>query len=78
MKKIYVSPMTECYSAEMGQMVCASVTVNGIVGVNGSYNAEQPNGGEDMPGFGGYVGGGEDDGPESTAKELDLWGDIEW
>lgn len=78
MKKIYVSPMTECYSAEMGQMVCASVTVNGIVGVNGSYNAEQPNGGEDMPGFGGYVGGGEDDGPASTAKELDLWGDFDW
>lgn len=75
MKKIYMSPETVLYSAEMEQMVCAVSNVNGIVGANGSYNAEQPNGGEDMPGFGGYVGA---DGPESTAKELDLWGDFDW
>lgn len=75
MKKIYMSPETVLYSAEMEQMVCAVSNVNGIVGVNGSYNAEDPNGGEDMPGFGGYVGAG---GPESTAKELDLWGDFDW
>ncbi len=73
MKRVYISPVTERYSSETGQMICASI--NGIVGANGPYNGENPNGGEDMPGFGGYTG---EDGPPSTAKEFDLWGDLDW
>jgi hypothetical protein len=70
MKKIYICPETEVVEAEAEGVVCASI--NGVVGVNGPYNGEHPNGGEDLPGFGGYTG---EDSPPSTAKEFDLWGD---
>ncbi|MBR5038049.1 MAG: hypothetical protein IKX65_04935 [Prevotella sp.] len=75
MKKIYVSPVSEIYSAEMGEMICASKNdPNGVVGSDGPFGTEYPNGGNGDPNFNGYI----DDpnaGPPSTAKEYDLWGD---
>jgi hypothetical protein len=73
MKKIYVRPVLETYSAEMGQMVCASYTVKGVVGQDGDYEGEKPNK-DGMPDFGGYIDD-DDEGPASTAKVFDLWGD---
>ena len=75
MKKIYVRPVLETYSAEMGQMVCASYGVKGVVGQDGDFETEKPNGEDGMPGFGGYIDG-EEEGPASTAKAFDLWGDF--
>ena len=68
MKKIYIRPALEIYGAELGQMVCASI--EGVVGQGGNFEDENPNNNGE-PGFGGYV----EDGPPSTAKEFDLWGD---
>lgn len=68
MKKIYIRPALEIFGAELNQMVCASI--DGVVGQGGNYELEHPNNNGE-PGFGGYV----EDGPPSTAKEFDLWGD---
>ena len=71
MKKLYVRPALEIYGTELGQMVCASI--DGVVGQGGNFEDENPNN-NGQPGFGGYV----EDGPPSTAKEFDLWGDLDW
>lgn len=76
MKKIYVAPALELVKTEVEQGFCGeshhSNNPNGITGPGGLYGGDPPNGGQDQPGFGGYVG---PDGPGSSAKEFDLWGD---
>lgn len=72
MKKIYVRPVSEIYAAELGQMVCASQRSFGYTADSESaFNEEdpQPNGTdtEVIEVWG--------DGPASTSKEFDLWGD---
>ena len=75
MKKIYVSPVSEIYAAEIGEMICASKNdPNGITGPGGLYGGENPNGGQDEPGFAGYIEDPNED-IVVTAKEFDLWGD---
>ena len=76
MKNKYVSPVSEIFSAEMNQVICASVSLNGVVGQDGNFADEKPNN-NGMPDFGGYIDG-DDEGPASSSKELDLWGDFEW
>lgn len=75
MKKIYVSPVSEIYSAEMGEMICASKNdPNGVVGSDGVFGTEYPNKDNGDPNFNGYIDN-EDEDIVSTAKEFDLWGD---
>lgn len=77
MKRLYISPVTEVLAAEAEGMVCASVKRYGVVdGDNdGDFYGEQPNDGG-LPS--GVIEVDGDDGPPSTAKEFDLWGDFEW
>lgn len=78
MKRVYVKPALELVNTEAEKGFCGAsqnYDPNGLVGPGGEYNGDPPNGGEDIPGFGGYTG---DDGPGSTAKEFDLWGDFDW
>lgn len=79
MKKVYVAPALVLVATEVEQGFCGAShhnnDPNGLVGPGGDYGGEYPNGGQDEPGFGGYV---DDDGPGSTAKEFNLWGDFDW
>lgn len=74
MKKIYICPETEVIEAEAEGVVCASIKRYGVVDGenNGEYYGEYPNDGG-LPSEVKEVDG--DDGPPSTAKEFDLWGD---
>ena len=78
MKRLYISPVTEVLAAEAEGMVCASVKRYGVVdGENDGENYdERPNANGGLPSEVVEVGG--DDGPPSTAKEFDLWGDFDW
>ena len=79
MKKVYVAPALELVKTVAEQGFCGASyqnnDPNGLVGPGGEYNGENPNGAPDEPGFGGYV---DDDGPGTTAKEFNLWGDYDW
>lgn len=81
MKKIYVRPVSEIYDAEMGEVICGASQLlqNGNVGGQGGqgpndYDKNGPNneltGGSD---FGEVIN--TSNGPGSSAKEFDLWGD---
>ena len=78
MKKIYICPETEVIEAEAEGVVCASIKRYGVVdGENDGENYdENPNGPGGLPSEVVEVGG--NDGPPSTAKEFDLWGDFDW
>lgn len=78
MKKIYVCPVTDIIGAEAEGMICASIIRKGVIDGNndGNFYTENPNTDAGLPSNVTEVGG--DEGPESTAKELDLWGDFDW
>lgn len=73
MKKLYIRPVSEKFNTELGQMICASTKGFGYTSdPEGLYNTEDPQPtGTDTPVTELY----EDDGPASTAKEFNLWGD---
>ena len=77
MKKIYVRPVSEIYDAETVEVICGAskYTSNGNVGSGGTdeHDIEDPNGPQGGPGFGEVIN--TPNGPGSSAKEFDLWGD---
>ena len=81
MKKIYVRPVSEIYDAEMGEVICGASQIlqNGNVG---GQDGQGPNDFDDSdpnnkknggPGLGEVIT--TTDGPGSSAKEFNLWGD---
>ena len=73
MKKIYIRPVSENYTTELGQMICASAKGYGYTSdPESSYNMEDPQlSGTETPVI--EIDG--PGGPGSSAKEFDLWGD---